>query len=73
MSLFSSVLKVTWFFTDTLWESKTLSNLREVEAQSTLVRERVRLHRGSPVSLLLKAIDQLNKGVAKMGHETVLI
>jgi hypothetical protein len=58
---------------DTPWESKTPSNLREVEAQSTLVRERVQLHRDSPVSPLLKAIDQLNKGVAKMGHETVLM
>jgi hypothetical protein len=42
---------------DTLWESKTPSNLCEVEAQSTLVRERVRLHRDSLVSPLLKAID----------------
>jgi hypothetical protein len=58
---------------DTPWESKTPSNLHEVEAQSTLVRERVRLHRDSPVSPLLRAIDQLNKGVAKMGHETVLM
>jgi hypothetical protein len=58
---------------DTLWELKTLSNLCEVEAQSTLVRERVRLHRDSLVSLLLKAINQLNKGVAKIGHETVLM
>jgi hypothetical protein len=58
---------------DTLWESKTPSNLCKVEAQSTLVRERVRLHRDSLVSPLLRAIDQLNKGVAKMGHETVLM
>jgi hypothetical protein len=38
-----------------------------------LVCERVQLHRDSPVSLLLKAINQLNKGVVKMGHETVLM
>jgi hypothetical protein len=58
---------------DTPWESKTPSNLCKVEAQSTLVRKRVRLHRDSLVSPLLKAINQLNKGVAKMGHETVLM
>jgi hypothetical protein len=58
---------------DTLWESKTPSNLREVEAQSTLVRERVRLHRDSPPSPLIRAVEQLNKGVILIGHETVLM
>jgi hypothetical protein len=58
---------------DTPWESKTPSNLREVEAQSTLVRERIQLHRDSLVSLLLRAVEQLNKGVALIGHETVLM
>jgi hypothetical protein len=38
-----------------------------------LVHERVQLHRDSLVSLLLRAINQLNKGVAKIGHETVLM
>jgi hypothetical protein len=58
---------------DTLWESKTPSNLLELEAQSTLVRERIQLHRGSPVSPLLRAVEQLNKGVALIGHEAVLV
>jgi hypothetical protein len=58
---------------DTPWESKTPSNLIEIEAQSTLVRDRIRLHRDSPVSPLLRAVEQLNKGVALMGHETVLM
>jgi hypothetical protein len=31
------------------------------------------MHRNSLVSLLLRAIDQLNKGVAKIGHELVLM
>jgi hypothetical protein len=31
------------------------------------------MHRDSLVSLLLRAIDQLNKGVAKIGHELVLM
>jgi hypothetical protein len=38
-----------------------------------LVRERVRLHRGSPVSPLLRAVEQLNKGVALIGHKAVLV
>ena len=58
---------------NTPWESKTPSTLREMEAQSTLVRERVRLHRDSPPSPLLRAVEQLNKGIALMGHETVLV
>jgi hypothetical protein len=58
---------------NTPWESKTPSNLIEIEAQSTLVRDRIRLHRDSPVSPLLRAVEQLNKGVALMGHETVLM
>jgi hypothetical protein len=58
---------------DTPWKSKTPSNLRRIEAQSTLIRERVRLHRDSPVSPLLKAVEQLNKGVALIEYETVLM
>ena len=58
---------------NTPWESKTPSTLREMEAQSTLVRERVRLHRDSPPSPLLRAVEQLNKGDVLMGHETVLM
>jgi len=58
---------------DTPWESKTPGNLREIEAQSTLVRERVRLHRDSPPSPLLRAVKQLNKGVIRIGHKTVLM
>ena len=49
---------------DTLWESKTPSNLREIEAQLTLICDRMQRHRDSPVSLLLRAVKQLNKGVA---------
>jgi hypothetical protein len=47
----------------TPWESKTPSNLREIEAQPTLIRERVQLHRDSPPSPLLRAVEQLNKGL----------
>jgi hypothetical protein len=58
---------------DTPWESKTPSNLLEIKAQSTLVRERIRLHRDSSVSPFLRAVEQLNKGVVSIGRETVLM
>ena len=38
-----------------------------------MLRERVRLHRDSLTSLLLRAVKQLNKGVALIGHKTVLM
>lgn len=38
-----------------------------------LVYERVWSNRDCPVSPLFRTIDQLNKDVAKMRHETVLI
>ena len=53
-------------------ESKTPSNLPEVEAQTTLVREGIRNHRGSPISPLLHAVDSLAKGISTMGHNSVL-
>lgn len=56
----------------TPWESKTPGNLQEIEAQSTLVRERIQRHRESPISPLLQAVDSLAKGMAIIGHNSVL-
>ena len=56
----------------TPWESKTPATLKEIEAQSTLIRDRMRQHRDSPISPLLKAVDSLAKGVAIIGHSSVL-
>ena len=56
----------------TPWESKTSGNLQEIEAQSALVRESIRQHRESPISPLLQAVDSLAKGIAIMGHNSVL-
>jgi hypothetical protein len=56
----------------TLWEFKTPATLKEIEAQLTLVRERMRQHRGLPISPLLQAVDLLAKGVAIIGHKSVL-
>lgn len=38
-----------------------------------MLRERIRHHRDSPTSALLRAVDQLNKGIALIGHESVLM
>jgi hypothetical protein len=57
---------------DTPWESKTPATIKEIEAQSTLVRERIQRHRESPISPLLQAVDSLAKGMAIIGHNSVL-
>jgi hypothetical protein len=44
------------------WEARTPSNVRELEAQSTLIRNRVRQHKSSLLALIIKAINQLKKG-----------
>ena len=56
----------------TPWESKTPATMKEIEAQSTLVRERIQRHRESPISPLLQAVDSLAKGMLIMGHNSVL-
>ena len=38
-----------------------------------LVCKRVQLYRDSLVSPLLRAVKQLNKGIAQIGHNSVLI
>jgi hypothetical protein len=47
---------------EALWEARTPSNVRELEAQSTLIRNRVRRHKSSSPASIIKAIDQLKKG-----------
>jgi hypothetical protein len=51
---------------NTLWEARTPSNIRELEAQSTLIRERVRKHKSSSPASIIEAINQLKKGAEVM-------
>ena len=44
------------------WVAQTPSNARELEAQSSLIRERVRQHKSSSPASIIMAIDQLKKG-----------
>jgi hypothetical protein len=46
---------------EALWEARTPSNARELEAQSSLIRERVRKHKSSSPASIIEAIDQLKK------------
>jgi hypothetical protein len=48
------------------WEARTPSNARELEAQSTLIRDRVRQHKSSSPASIIEAIDQLKKGAEVM-------
>jgi hypothetical protein len=52
--------------TEALWEARTPSNARELEAQSSLTRERVRKHNSSSRVSIIEAIDQLKKGAEVM-------
>jgi hypothetical protein len=47
---------------DALWEARTPSNVRELEAQSTLIRERVRKHKSSSPASIIEMLDQFKKG-----------
>ena len=51
---------------EALWEARTPSNARELEAQSSLIRERVRKHKSSSPASIIEAIDQLKKGAEVM-------
>ncbi|KAK1916404.1 MFS-type transporter clz9 [Pyrenophora teres f. teres] len=51
---------------EALWEARTPSNVRELEAQSSLIRERVRRHKSSSPASIIEAIDQLKKGAEVM-------
>ena len=56
----------------TLWESKTPTSAKEVESQTLYIRNRIQLHRDSPLSPILRSLDSLARGVAKIDHANVL-
>jgi hypothetical protein len=51
---------------EALWEACTLSNVRELNAQLTLIRERVRRHKSLSPASIIEAINQLKKGAEVM-------
>lgn len=56
-----------------IWEAKTPSNQHELEAQSTLICERIRAHKSSSPASIIAAIDQLERGGAVMLHTAALL
>ena len=55
------------------WEAQTPRNAREIEAQSTLIRNRMQNHRGSPASSLDEQVEQLSKGAQQIAYYIVLV
>jgi hypothetical protein len=47
---------------EVIWEAHTLSNVREPEAQSTLIRNCMRQHKSLSSASIIEAIGQLEKG-----------
>jgi hypothetical protein len=58
---------------DTIWEPATPSNQREVEAQSTLIRDRIRAHKSSSPASIIERLDQLEKGSSRAMHQIALM
>jgi DDE superfamily endonuclease len=58
---------------DLPWQSHTPSNAREIEAQSTLIRDRIRQHKSSSPASIIESINRLEKGSAKVMHDFVLL
>ena len=51
---------------EAVWQARTPSNVRELEAQSTLIRDRVQRHKSSSPASIIAAIGQLKKGAEIM-------
>lgn len=58
---------------DLPWQSQTPSNAREIEAQSTLIRDRLRRHKSSSPNSIIESINRLEKGSAKVMHDMALM
>jgi hypothetical protein len=55
------------------WEAKTPRNAREIEAQLTLIRQRMQRRSGSSASSLDEKVAQLTKGAQQIAHNMVLV
>jgi hypothetical protein len=55
------------------WEAQTPRNAREIEAQSTLIQQRIQRRAGSSSSSLDEQVRQLSKGAQQIAHNMVLL
>jgi hypothetical protein len=58
---------------DAAWEAKTPRNAKELEAQTTLIRQRMQRRSGSSASSLDEQVRQLSKGAQQIAHNMVLL
>ena len=58
---------------DVAWEAKTPRNAKELEAQTTLIRQRMQRRSGSSASSLDEQVRQLSKGAQQIAHNMVLL
>jgi hypothetical protein len=58
---------------DAVWEAKTPRNTKELEAQTTLIRQRMQRRLGSSASSLNEQVRQLSKGAQQIAHNMVLL
>jgi hypothetical protein len=56
---------------DAAWEAKTPRNAKELEAQTTLIRQRMQRRPGSSASSLDEQVRQLSKGAQQIAHNMV--
>lgn len=55
------------------WNPKTPTNASEIEAQSTLLRDRIQKHQGSSPTPMVEIVDQLQRGTAMLLHGQTLL
>jgi hypothetical protein len=55
------------------WEAQTPRSAREIEAQSTLIQQRIQRRAGSSSSSLDEQVRQLSKGAQQIAHNMVLL
>jgi hypothetical protein len=58
---------------DAAWEARTPRNTKEVEAQTTLIQQRMQRRSGSSASSLDEQVRQLSKGAQQIAHNIVLL
>jgi hypothetical protein len=57
----------------TIWEARTPSNAREIEAQSTLICNRIQRHKSSSPASIIAALETLRKGAEKIAYRAALM
>jgi hypothetical protein len=57
----------------TIWEARTPSNAREIEAQSTLICDCIQRHKSLSPAPIIAALNLLQKSAERMAYKSVLM